>query len=517
MPTPTLPTLHGHTKPPAIVVPRVPPAPCHWSVGGKSVEMEWSSFEATAAGGYGQLRDARVFPRRGRRVKMWQGDVVEARRPNGRICYQGKLTAPPKYVDQIGIITAMGPRTVIDGFTDRLPYQIRGGDQWQSLDADPANYSAGIVEGINATQKGNSIGVVFSAATYANGDRNGFYLWVDGYNIQRVAGTMRERGTVLANYDLRIRHATPFNAATTDATFTQGAGNPDGTTFDVAVPTGFSVAIIDWAANAAVSPTANKHFHIDNLRVGIITDQDSFTAAQVASDVANRCGYAVSATGSLNVLPLDWNSPATELMDYLAGLEDACWLVVHSGKPGVYGRLIFRPFGHTQWKVALRDGSAVDQGLEILPLYDAISTTYESPPGMPQHVRSKASAFGIPDPLPGFTADYPDPIQLQDPQPDSTLALAVNERALQRLTKLRVQGNVLITRTQERQPFDILPGDTLKLGDFEPHPLPPQRIASVTYNADGTVVCSLTRDLRLDSIVNRLANRRIRRHHRRHR
>jgi hypothetical protein len=80
------------------------PGRLHWSLAGKPVDLEWSSFDATAPGGYGDLRDVQVFPRRGRRVKCWQGDRITATRPNGKILYQGKLSAPPKYIDDVALV-----------------------------------------------------------------------------------------------------------------------------------------------------------------------------------------------------------------------------------------------------------------------------------------------------------------------------------------------------------------------------------------------------------------------------
>jgi hypothetical protein len=502
--------LHGHPVPE-----RVAPPPATWTVNGKAVEMEWDSFEATAPGGYGQLRNARVLPNRGRRVRMWQGDKVEARRPNGRICYQGKLSAPPKYTvpDNVGIITAMGPRTVVDGFNERLPYQIRDASTWVDYGSDPGNSISS--EKYTLVSRGNSLGVGLDAVSYGTGEGGGYYLFVDGWPIQRIAFTIRKTAAI-NNFWVRIRGSNQLGGLTSVQTYVlTDAANPDGTFRDLAISPGYDTIALDvdcW--NGPSTPTNKTRVWFEGTRIGVITDQDTFSAADVAADVANRCGYSSQTSGSLNVLPLDWNGPATELLDYVAGLEDATWLVMHSGKSNVYGKLYFRPWGNEVWHVHLSDGSAEDGGLEILPLYDAVRTTYESPPGMPQSKRSKATDFDIKDPLPGVQADYPDPIQLQDPQPNSSLALAVNQRALQRLTQMRLQGSVTVRKTHIKQPFDILPGDKLDIGDFQPRGVPPQRIAGVTYNRDGSVTCSLTRDLNLDSIVSRLANRRIKRHHR---
>lgn len=482
----------------------------HWTVRGRPVKVEWQSFDATAPGGYGDVNGLRILPRRGRRVHCWQGDRVQATRPNGKVLYEGRLIAPPKYVEDVAVVSARGPRSIVDQFADRLPYQIAGGDDWQGLDSDPANYTTNIVPDISPNSKGNGIGVKFGPATYAVNDRNGFYLWVEGYAIARVAGTIRKHGAQNANQDMRIRRAVPWGSATTISTFTlSDAANPDGSTFDVAFDASSEVAIIDWAINTAYSPTASRSYSVERVRVGVIATGDTFSTAQVAQDVASRCGYAVAATGSTNVLPLDWTSGATDLLDYVAAIEDSTWLVLHDPTGRNYGKLHLRAFGRRTWTTRL-DGDAEDQGLTVCPLYDRYATTWESARGMPHKTTSKVADFGLRDPLPGRTFDYPEPGEIPDPQTDNTLALALNQRALRRLTTLRLEGQVKVNALRRQGvPFDILPGDLLRIGDFEPD-VPAQRIAGVTYNRDGSVTCSLERDLRLDSMVRDVARKHTR-------
>jgi hypothetical protein len=443
-------------------------------------------------------------------MRCWQGDKVVARRPSGKIIYQGKLTAPPKYVDDVAIVSAYGPRSTVDQFADRLPYQIRGGDAWQSLDADPAHYS--VNELYSPTHKGNAIGVVLKQGeAFAISDRSGFYLWVDGYDIQRVSGTIRKKTvTQTANFSMRVRRASSLGTQTDVQTFVlSDAANPDGTTFAVTFDASADTAIIDWNATAANTPAVTRKYWVDDLRVGVITPADTFTTADVASDVADRCGYASVTSGSLNVLPLDWTGAATDLLDYIAALEDSTWLVLHDPSGRSWGKLHFRAWGHHVWHTRL-DGMAEDNGLTVLPLYDAYATTWENARGMPQKLRSTAVGVGLTDPLPGKTFDYPEPAHIPDPQPDNALAAAINTRALQRLTKLRVQGSVKVNAVRPPGvPFDILPGDALRIGDFEPK-IPAQRVAGVTYNRDGSVTCSLERDLHLDTLVRHVA----RKHHR---
>jgi hypothetical protein len=118
-------------------------------------------------------------------------------------------------------------------------------------------------------------------------------------------------------------------------------------------------------------------------------------------------------------MPLDWNGPATSLLDYLASIEDSCWMVMHSKRRGVYGKLFFRDWGNQTWHTRIGDW-AEDQGLQMASLYDRVTTTYELPPGVQQSKRNSVSDFtGMKDPLPGQQYDWPEPLHLEDPQPDA--------------------------------------------------------------------------------------------------
>jgi hypothetical protein len=215
------------------------------------------------------------------------------------------------------------------------------------------------------------------------------------------------------------------------------------------------------------------------------------------------------------MMPLDWNTGAAELLNYLADIEDQTWLVMHSDKKHTYGKLYFRDWGHTVWHTSLGDW-AEDQGLEVQPLFNRVTTTFESPPGVQQSVRSAPEDFGLKDPLRGQQVDYPDLLQLEDPQADNSLAQAVNAKALAKLTKLRLKGQIKVNYVSKGVPFDIWPGDVLKIGGFQPD-LPPQRIAAVTYQNDGTVVCSLGLDYNIAALVDKRITRHLKRRNRRRR
>lgn len=505
-------SLHGRPYIPGPLAKTFDPSNISWSIAGQAAMLDWDSFEATAPGGFGQFK-AKAMPNRGVRHKMKQGDRVVGRKPNGDIVYQGKLEAPPKYVDEVAYFSAMGPRSVVDGFNDRLPYQIRDASQWHELHSDPARFANNSAK-LQIAQKGNSIGVVADQnSNYHSGDNQGYYLWVQDWDISNVRYTLR-RTNSFADFDLRVRRSDDsFSAPTTVTSYPMTTA--DGTTKNDAISASASVVIIDWNCNVAgpTAPAANNRFWVDAVRVGVITDQDVFTSGEVAQDVGNRCGYETDCVGSANMMPLDWNSPATDLLDYCGDIEDQVWLVMDSKKKGTFGKLIFRPWGNTTWHTSLGDW-AEDQSLEVQTLYNRVTTTYQNPPGVQQSVRSAPEDFNLKDPLPGQAIDYPSILQLEDPQPDSSLALAVNAKALSKLTKVRLKGTLLVRSTREGVPFDIEAGDVIKVGGFQPD-VPPQRIASVNYQKDGTVQLSLGIDYNLAALVDQRITKHLKRRNRR--
>jgi hypothetical protein len=401
----------------------------------------------------------------------------------------------------------------VDQYNDRLPYQIRDASQWTELHSDPATFASNSPN-FQIAQKGNSIGVVAqSGQAFALNDNQGYYLWVQDWDIANVRYTIR-RTTSNANFDLRIRRSDDtFSAPTTVTSYAMSTA--DGTTKNDAIAASASIVIIDWNCNNASTPANNNRFWVDAVRVGIITDQDVFSSSEVAEDVGQRCGYETQTTGATNMMPLDWNTGAAELLTYLGDIEDQTWLVMHSDKKHTYGKLYFRDWGHKVWHTNLGDW-AEDQGLEVQPLYNRVTTTFESPPGVQQSVRSAPEDFGLKDPLRGQQVDYPDLLQLEDPQADNSLARAVNAKALAKLTKLRLKGQIKVNYVSKGVPFDIWPGDTLKVGGFQPD-LPPQRIAAVTYQNDGTVVCSLGLDYNIAALVDKRITRHLKRRNRRRR
>lgn len=488
------------------------PGSIHWSIDGRACEVDWDSFEATAPGGYGRFQ-GKAKPERGRRRPMRQGDRVIGRKPNNDVCYDGRLEQPPKYVDDVAHFTSMGPRKVVDGFNDRLPYQIRDASMWHEYQADPAKFASS--EKFQIAQKGNSVGVqIQGQQAYGASDRQGYYLWVQDWDIANVRFTLRKIASASA-FDLLIRRSDDtFASPTTVTTVNLAAGGPaDGASQNIDIAAAASIVCLQWTCNGAVTPGNNNRFWAEDLRVGVITDQDVFSSSEVADDVGARCGYERDCRGATNMMPLDWNAPATELLNYLADIEDQTWLVMHSERKDTYGRLIFRDWGHRLWRTHLGEW-AEDQGLEVQPLFNRVTTTFQNPPGVQQQRRSSPEDFGLADPLPGRSEDYPDLIQLEDPQPDDDLALAVNAKALSKLTKMRLKGNLKVSYVSKGVPFDIWPGDVIKVGGFEPD-VPPQRIAAVNYQRDGSVVLSLGIDYDIAALVDKRITRHLKRRNRR--
>jgi hypothetical protein len=316
----------------------------------------------------------------------------------------------------------------VDQFTDRLPYQIIDATKWSDAHAEPFNYDGFSNPKFNLISKGNVLGFANQTGTafIANTDYAGYAIYTGDYPIQQVKFTIKKYGvTDNGNFQLTVQSAKDFGSTTTENTYLMtDAANPDGTARTVNISDDKNVLIIGYQAINNTTPVNPQRVWLRSLRVGVITTGDEFTTADVASDVASRCNYASQTEGTLNALPLDWDASATDLLDYMAALEDSTWMVLADPSGRNYGKLFFRDWGNHTWNTRL-DGNAEDQGLVVLPLYDSYATTWQNHRGLDQTTRSTAKGVGLTDPLPGKTFDFPEPAHIPEPQPDNTLAVAI--------------------------------------------------------------------------------------------
>ena len=459
-----------------------------WSIDGKAVVLDWANAKMTAPGGYDSMT-GKVSSFHARH--LFQGARVVGTRPNGKVLYQGLLASTPKIVNDVATIEAEGYQSRIRRRSSRLPYVIADASQWSQSNELPFDYANS--EKYNLQSKKDGLGWVISNDTnYTASDRAGYGLYVPQHRVQRLKMTIRKSADD-SNFQVDVRQADDLGSISSPVdTKALGAGTADGATFNVSAVTKNTVAVFLTAT--AGSPTAgtNMRVTLQNIRACVIAGDDDWTTSDVVSDVAGRMHFTddVDSTGTL-IGGLDWNGNWDGLLDYLADIEDWTWLVIEdTSKAKADAALTFRDWGHHSWMTNL---DMAQENLTVAPLYNKVTVFYTTPGGVPQHKSYTPDDFGLDDPLDGDPYEYPDPIRLEDPQRNTNLADAIAEKLLRRVTQLRLVGSSKVMALEHGVPFDMQAGDTITMRGYNPK-AGPQRIASVTYNNDGSADVSIERD-----------------------
>src|SRR5439155_5615238 len=116
------------------------------------------------------------------------------------------------------IISALGPRSVVDLFTDHLPYQIIDSSQWSEAQASPFNYDAYANPKFNLITKGDHVGFANQAGTayLALSDYAGYALYTGDISIANVQFTVK-KSQANANFAILVQSASDFGSVTTEA------------------------------------------------------------------------------------------------------------------------------------------------------------------------------------------------------------------------------------------------------------------------------------------------------------
>jgi hypothetical protein len=493
------------------VVVKDAPEAIAWSIGGRPVALQWDSCTMRAPGGYDRLTGTVTWQKgsgRLTRSRLHQGAQVVGTRSNRKVLYQGTIVSPPKIIDNVATIEAEGYAAIVRRRTQRLPYIIADATQWSAEDEQPFDYAQN--ERYTLQSKNDALGIIINKnENYNNGDECGYAIYIPGHAVQRVKATMRKKGPDNANFDLRLRGTDELGALSVVSTNGLGGGNPDGTVFNMAVAGDKNTVTIGINCNSAGSPGATTRITLQDVTVCAIADNVAWTCSQVVSDVAQRLGFADDVEASATEIEsLDWTGSWDELLTYMAAVEDFTWLVLENNTKGpkADAQLTFRPWGNKVWRTTL---DLCDESLTVAPLYNRVTVSFERPAGVPQHKSFEPEDFGLDDPIPGLTYEYPDPPVLENPQRSRNVVNAIGERMLRRVVVPRLVGNVKVMGLLQGRPFDIKAGDKLAIQDYVPK-VGPQRIASVTYNRDGTVDCGLERSFDVAAMLFRLTAHRRR-------
>lgn len=477
-----------------------------WSIDHQPVLMEWDSCSMIAPGGFDRLT-GKVNAKQHRRV-LKQGARVKGVRPNGKTLYLGTLVSQPKIVNDVATIEAEGYSAIARRRTRRLPYIIADASQWSNVDELPFDYTNNSKYSLQS--KGDGIGwIIDSAHTYNSPDRAGYGLYVPGHAIQRIRATIRKTNDD-NNFDLEVRDADDLGSASVASTKTLGAATADGATWNVPAVNQNTVLINVVSNSGGGAAGTTMRVTLQDLVACVLADDNDWTTADVVADVADRLGFAADITNTdTEIEALDWTGSWDELLTYMAAIEDYTWLITEDQTKGAKkdAMLTFRPWGAKTWQTNL---DMSQESLTVAPLYNRVAVDYERPEGVPQHAVFEVADFDdLTDPITNLTYEYPDAPRLENPQRSKHLVNAIGEKLLRHVSTYRLVGNIKVAALRKGTPWDIRAGDKLQVDGYDPK-VPPQRIAAVTYNADGTADASLSRSFDIAAMLFRLTAHRRR-------
>lgn len=426
------------------------------------VEADWGDRTLT-----GRLPRFTPWAAQGAPIKLW--------RSTGDLMWSGELTQDPKKEGDTWTVRAHGGAEVLAENRTRMFYRIDGSDGFVSAESDPHNIdllSHALID--ERTKRGRISFITTPDKAYAVGDITAVVLWVEGGPITRVSYVITKSGNQ-SNMDIRTSQRTgPTGSATIVDELTMGSGTVSGSThaFDMASPE--DLIQFGLRAIGTFTPSIKQRFSLTQIKVYGRTADDAFSASDVAADVGGLSGLDTGGVRSngLQILPLDWTDDHPALLDYMAQLTDWRWLVRG-------GALEFGPWERTWRAFTNRDASA---SLEPEPRYNRFPVRFEALSGVHREVVGEPSV----DPFPGEEVVAPG-VDLEHPQPDALLATAVAAAGAEHAAARNLNGSVELARVRDdrggvHSPHAACAGDLLLMPDL--HPVPVQRIQSITYRPD---------------------------------
>lgn len=468
-----------------------------------------SDWEAvvTDAGGFDTFRGS--YPARQSPVGV--GSIVTGYRTDGSVLYQGRVYAPPKVREGVGVVNAQGFALLADKYTQPLLYRVDGADRWVTEDSDPHGYSANDNMGIRNNQT-QLVVTVQTGDTYAANVRVGWVLWLEGCDINRAGWRWNTPLGTMPNYDIRLYAANgpsgPLGTATVSHDMSTAGPGLD----DANVPEHVDQIALQVVTNSAIaSQSVRRKTVIDRLRVWGRLTADTITAPDVVSDLCQVLGYddALVTSSAADVMPLLWeNATASDLMNYLCDVMDWRWLVLEDRGSGPV--MDFGPYSR-DWTGSFGRG-VIDDDLTELEVYSHVQVHFTSISDESRHVIVVAD----PNPLAdmGYSNVYT--VELNDPQPDDSLATFVAGQTMNWASTPRVRGRVTLYEVADgggnfHSGYDVMAGDRLQVSELGPR-IGPQRIASVTYS-ESRVEAELSEDIHLGRILRQAKQKRKRHHH----
>lgn len=420
-----------------------------------------------------------------------------------RRLWTGEVTQDPRRDGDAWAIKAHGPAEHLAEVRRRMFYRIDGAEQWVERDAEP--HEIGNDNKFELTLKRSLMKWRFGnggIGSFSAGNGAGFCIWVEGGLITRYSVLSNPDATYAA-FDLNVhRFAGPSGARTLVASHSLNIGSPQTRVNNVSNSQDALQFIVE--ANTGATADARRTHVASQIKVYGRTKDDEFSVSDVVTDVAKNAGLGTEniSQHSLGALPLDWTEDHPDLLSYMAELTDWRWLARGDG-------IHFGPYERTWTVFGNRDAVS---NLDTERRYNRVIVPYEALSGAR---RESTPAEPTVDPFPGreviFYAD-----ELEDPQPNSSLADQMAAAKVEHLAQRNVRGPVDLINIRDEQgirnPYEAVAGDLIKIPDSA---LPPQRISTVSYAPEERVTAEI--GLTFNPVRALLTARRPRRRRRRRR
>lgn len=391
--------------------------------------------------------------------------------------WSGTIVSAPRLEGDYWQIRAEGPAADMERNRERGFYRIDGFNIWSDKEEDP--YQGTNNDKYDLTARPGLLRWKQDPSdAFSTNDQAGFTAWVEGGLITKYSFKVVTGGSYGA-FDLETQRYTGPTGTKT-AINTHGL-NPVSSPITGTMADPEDAIVLRMIANTnAGAGTRRVVTALEGKLYGRTTDDD-FSISQVARDVANLNGLSsllVQGNGQ-RALPLDWTEDHPSLMTYLAEQADWYWMARRDG-------LTFAPWEETWEAFSTGDGTP---SLQPEPRYNRFRVPYRTLSGALREAEAEPAL----DPFPGrervLWAE-----ELEDPQPDSTVADAYAAARVEYEASIKLAGSFELARIrflgEPRDPYDARPGILLAMPDLGPD-VPAQRVNSVSYAPEHQVTLQI--------------------------
>lgn len=482
----------------------------HCTIDGHSVEMrDWRA--SVELGGYGGF-SAELTEKRARQLpsSVTAGATVKLWTQGGTCIYEGLLASDPSFQNGIASINASGHKSIWTKNTKLIFVQSRFPDEFEDGADPPFSFTTNME--IEAEPRGQSLWWRIpgnGSVAYSSGDLHSLALWPEGGVVfSRYAFDIVKRRNSSVE-EVRVQRFTGPSGGRT-AIATHGLGGADATAIDQSFASGEDALSFEVRYNAASTPATNQVVKLTNLRInGEATTDDTFTGQELLQLLCSKTGFddsGVSSNLSTNILPLVWSDTHESAADYAVMLHDGWYLVLDDRGSGPYVEADTWA-DSDEWTCSLADG-ARHQLTPISPM-SGVTVSYSNLRGKERELVFDA------DPDLG-SGEYYD-VELEDPQPNSTLATSVGNAVNVLVSVKSWAGPVEATKLRDpsgrEATYEVLPGRKLTISDFDMGASFTGRIHTVELRPDGVTAGIEQPSDPVDQLVNLAANRKARRRH----